>query len=272
MKTLLIFACFFFSPLFSYGDSIPLDSFLKQARKRCGFKNQADVSYSKIFNPLWNINFATIQKNRTDEKLYRLPERLGRRAFFDSSQGKFKLLLGLAHDQLITIPDAFLKNVSLHIEEALHKKYADFISFTDMGHAHFFIPKPFFEREIKKIKIRNLHRAYEKMLEHEHTKFIYHTAEQIKLIERVAGKIKLPKNPHLKHRYLTRNVVASNTPGKELKVLKVKNLEHRYNTVNSLPGHVFWSNGYYVESNQNACFPYKKGNETLYFDLGFNLI
>ena len=73
---------------------------------------------------------------------------------------------------------------------------------------------------------------------------------------------------HLKHRYLTRNIIGNNKQVQSLEVVQVDNLKKTYNTVRSLENYKWWGSGYSIRSNKKACFPYRKAGKTYYFDIG----
>lgn len=198
---------------------------------------------------------------------YHSPNRLPDRTYYDPIEKVFILPFPYSISQnteKIKLTENFIINVILHIQNALNQHYADYINFSDMGHSHFLIPQDYYKKEIQSISSHNGAEQYEKMLAFEETKFIYHTAEQLKLVEE---DLSLPQDLYLRHRYLTRNIIGKNDQSGELTVVQVENLKKEYNTVRRLDGHRWWSGGFYISSHHQGCFPYKKGANTYYFDI-----
>ena len=245
---------------------------MNEAKLRCGKKESTPkLIYKNTYSSTWKISLADAKTLFLD--LYEKPERLGGRAFFDPDRNQFFLPFNQSEKQkLIPLTENFLTNLIFHIEEALDKKYADIISFMDMGHSHFFLPKALFEERIKKVPVDAIWTLYEEMLAHKDVRFFYHTAEQFKTAERTSEGIFVTESSYLKHRYETRNVLGDNKPSGKLEIIQMEDMKNTFNTRNNLPGYIFWGAGYYMESNKNGCFPYKKGEDVFYFDLSLDFI
>ncbi len=211
----------------------------------------------------WNIDLEEI-KARAQE-LYISPKRLIRKAYFKN--GNFVIPIdsfGSVRDVRLT--STFIKSVTLHVEEGLKRRYVDAITFSDMGHSHFFIPQKFYDEVLSPIPIPEKHVFYETMLAHEGLKVLYHTAEQLKMTDD-AGQL-LP-NRHTQWRFFTRNLVGDNGGLGKLELLH--NEEHRHNTASTYdPDYRYWGGGFYISAHADGCFPFQHNGKTYYFDLNLD--
>ena len=265
-----IFVYFSFSFFTSFSFSIQENLYFKQAietaKHRCFPTKTKQESLVFSFGPNWFISLDEIKKLFEIE--YETSHKLSTRVYYELEQDIFFLPQIDPSYPLIPLTENFIINVMMHIEMALEQKYADYIHFADMGHSHVFIPIKYYEQEI--INTANSE-IYNKILNHKESKFIYHTAERLKMIkDRVQGEqITFLDDNYLKHRYLTRNIIGNNKQVQSLEVVQVDNLKETYNTVRSLENYKWWGSGYSIRSNKKACFPYKKAGKTYYFDISF---
>lgn len=210
----------------------------------------------------WDIPLEEL-KLRARE-LYVSPKRLKNRAYVnDRGQAVIPLnVFGTVKE--VPLTEKFIKSVRLHIEEALKLNYVDEIMFSDMGHSHVFIPQQYYQEILNPIPIREKHLLYEKMLAHEEVKFLYHTAEQLKMFDE---NKELLDDRHLQWRFFTRNLVGDNNAQGKLELLHAK--DHSYNSANSYEGYKYWGAGFDLSANIDGCFPFTHEGETYYFDLNF---
>ncbi len=211
----------------------------------------------------WNIDLEEI-KTRAQE-LYVSPKRLVRKAYL--KDGSYVIPIdsfGSIRDVQLT--STFIKSITLHVEEGLKRRYVDAITFSDMGHSHFFIPQKFYDEVLSPIPIPDKHLLYEKMLAHEGLKILYHTAEQLKMKDE-AGEL-LPSR-HTQWRFFTRNLVGDNSGLGKLELLH--NEEHRHNTASEYDeGYRYWGGGFYISAHSKGCFPYKYNGKIYFFDLNLD--
>ena len=215
--------------------------------------------------------YESCQLHTLSESSYTSPHRMYKRAYYDSAERAFVLPFKKYEAiQIIKLTNNFIFNVIFHIEAALENNYADYINFSDMGHSHFLVPKAYYEKEISPMATQNMAEQIEKILSFEETKFLYHTAEQLQIVQRADDQIILPDDEYLKHRYLTRNIIGDNKRSKKLEIVQVKDLKKEYNTVRDVEGYQWLGFIYFIHANHKGCFPFKKDGNIQYFDI--NLI
>ena len=281
MKKILFLVLIFF-PACGFSkkyNSLHFQNHIDIAKKRCTLDNNKETV--QIHPMPWWMTFQQIEQIFFQR--YNSPKRLPNKAYYDPEKQTF--ILPLFNKPVnIEIKEFFILSVISHIEKALEKKYADFINFTDMGHSHILIPENDYKTELVPYYLtqpflsdEQYVAVYTKLLSSENNKFLYHTAERLKItgesldhqITPASGnqeKSFLNKE-YLLYRYLNRNIIGSNTPEEDLEVVQVQDLHKTYNTVKKVEGYRYWGSGYYMHSNQNGCFPYRKDNETYYFDI-----
>ncbi len=210
----------------------------------------------------WNQELSEIKERA--ERLYKEGKRLDRRAYL-REDGKVVIPHSVPSngEQEIELTERFLQSIRLHIEKGLELRYVDSITFSDMGHSHFFIPQDFFNQEIAPLPVSQQHIAYQKMLAHEGLKILYHTAEQLKMLEEDRS---LVKDRHIQWRYFTRNLVGDNQAQGNMELIHQE--DHSYNTARDYKtGYRYWGAGFYLTANKDGCFPFKHKGETYYFDI-----
>lgn len=228
--------------------------------ERCTPKIQGEeVLYEQDFP--WNQSLEQILERARE--FYISPRRLEHRAY-KNKKGDYVIPVkasGVLKEARIS--QLFIKSVTLHVEEALKRRYADAIHFGDMGHSHFFVPQKFYDEVLEPIPVENMHLLYEKMLAHKDLKILYHTAEQL-IMKTPEGE--LVPDRHVQWRFFTRNLIGDNQGLGKMELLHHE--EHSYNTAHDYdPGHRYWGGGFYISANKNGCFPYKHNGKTFYFDL-----
>lgn len=237
------------------------------AKSRClPSLSKRDIPSMRFSISSWLMNLDKMRLVYENDywKSSRLPDRV----YYSEEEDVFILpFLGYDKNHKIKLTENFIINVIFHIETALEKKYADYIHFSDMGHSHLLIPKDYYEKEIRGSK--EFSKIYEKLFSFEGTKFLYHTAEQLSLVNREKGEFVLPEDEHLKHRYLTRNIIGDNKQTRNLGVVQVKDLKKEYNTVRKFSGYEWRGSSYYIKAHHQGCFPFKQDGKTHYFDINF---
>jgi hypothetical protein len=212
----------------------------------------------------WNQPLDEIQ--RRARGLYEDGKRLRNRAFLDEDRGLLMPVSSFSGTQYSELTPKFILSVRRHIEEALRFRYVDAIMFSDMGHSHFFIPNDFYDRELAHLPVRDRDVFYTKVLAHEGLKMLYHTAEQLTMLDEDR---QLLADRHIQWRFFTRNLVGDNKGLGKLEF--VHQQDHSYNTARDYqPGYRYWGAGFYVTASKDGCFPFTHQGETYYFDLNLD--
>ncbi len=197
------------------------------------------------------------------DQIYKSGKRLEYRAYKDG--GNF--VLPTKDNQKMIISDNFINNLSAHIESALQRHYVDFIFFSDMGHAHLFVDKKLYQESVKTIPPGNKHLRSEVMLNNSSTKFLYHTAEQLKTL----GKDKLPiKDKKTQWRFFSRNLVGQNLKNAPLEVIYNQADAHnsvRGKTYDINGEYKYWGSGFDFSASKNGCFIYKHKGQKYNYDI-----
>jgi hypothetical protein len=157
----------------------------------------------------------------------------------------------------------FLKNITDHVEQGLSNKYVDYIMFSDMGHSHFFIPEKFYNEELSPIPVGERDKMYEKLFAHEGLRTLYHTAEQLLMLDE---NNQLIADRHTQWRFYTRNLLGFNDGSKRIELLH-QELNMANTARDYKAGYRYWGAGYNISANKNGCFAYKDKGETKYFDI-----
>ncbi len=230
------------------------------AQSRCYPEEGHDYLYEEDFP--WNQSLEDIL-NRADA-LYRSPKRLIDRAYrSDEGLTLIPIRMNDGKTKTVRTSEVFIKSVTRHVEEAFKRRYIDALLFSDMGHSHFFIPQKYYDEVIDKIAVENKHILYEKILNHPGLKILYHTAEQLTMLNE---NREILNNRHIQWRFFTRNLVGDNEGLGKLELLH--NEPHRYNTAHDYDeGYRYWGGGFYISAHENGCFPFTVNGETRYFDL-----
>ncbi|MEC7275412.1 MAG: hypothetical protein VXV96_03755 [Bdellovibrionota bacterium] len=209
----------------------------------------------------WGMSLEEIKKKEVS--VYERGFRLKERAFLENGQVYLPYTPYGGSEEKIKLSDRFIKSVIAHVEEGLKRGYIDAVIFPDMGHSHLFIPQKFYDEKIKPIPAREGHKRYELMLNHEETRFLYHTAEQLTMIDEDK---KLIDDRKIQWRFFTRNLVGGNKALGKIELLH--NETHSHNTARSYEeGYRYWGAGFNINGSKNGCFAYKRDGKTFYFDL-----
>jgi hypothetical protein len=212
----------------------------------------------------WNQSLAEISERA--QRLYLEGKRLKSRAFVNEQGEVVVPHVRSTIVREVKLEPHFILSVRRHIEEALRLGYVDEIIFSDMGHAHFFMPWDFYNEVILPIGIDETHIRYELMLAYEGLKMLYHTAEQLEMLDEDR---KLINDRKVQWRFFTRNLVGDNRAEGRLELLH--NETHSHNTGRSYEeGYRYWGAGFYITANKDGCFPFVHNGAVRYFDLNLH--
>jgi hypothetical protein len=204
------------------------------------------------------------------DEIYKSGKRLQKRAYYDKEQKVIVAPVQAFGDsrKMMVVPDRILKSVRAHIEQSLKRGYVDAIIFPDMGHSHYFVPQEFYDRQIAPLPVSDKALVYEKMLSHEGLKILYHTAEQLHMVEKVDGKKKIIDDRMTQWRFYTRNLIGDNKMQGHMEF--IHNETHSHNSGRTYDkGYRYWGGGFYISASEKGCFVYKHKDETFYFDMNF---
>lgn len=248
---------FIFGMLFvvcSAGASAALDP------KRCSAQLPEEIPvYSSDFK--WNLTLDEIKTIANN--MYKSEKRLAKRAYYDESVKSIVFPESPSRGGNAKIPDQFAKTIAKHAEKAFARGYVDALIFPDMGHSHFLIPLSFYKKEIEPLPVSQFNLLYEKIMKNKGVKVVYHTAEQLQVMDESK---KLIDDKKLQWRYFTRNLVGHNTVDPDIELVNATATSNA-NTMGEVSGYYWWGGGFNIHANQNGCFEFKKDGKTLYFDL-----
>lgn len=229
-------------------------------RENCVRENQGEeIVRSSLYE--WGMSLSQIKEK--EKELYERGLRLKERAFTENGQAYLPFTPYGGEEQKVKLSDRFIKSVIKHVEEGLKRGYIDSLIFPDMGHSHLFVDREFYENKVKSIPVKETHRKYELMLNHPETRFLYHTAEQLSMVNEDRS---LKDDRKLQWRFFTRNLVGGNKALGKIELLH--NEEHQHNTARDYDeGYRYWGAGYYIHGTKKGCFSYQREGKTFYFDL-----
>lgn len=204
------------------------------------------------------------QMDERYEEIYDSGRRLIDRARWNEKTHRYELIYQSSrYRKPVPITSRFIDSVRSHIERALQLGYARHIFFPDMGHAHLLISKHYFDEVIKHIPFAQQHEVYIRVLEHPETRFLYHTAEQLEMLDE---QHELLPGKYLGWRYYTRNLVVRNNSDGIIDIHR--NLESIGNTVCQVESpHRYWSAGFHMSASKDGCFSYQLNDKTYRFDI-----
>lgn len=215
--------------------------------------------YSSDFK--WNLTLEEI-KNLANV-MYKSEKRLARRAYYDEAFKTLVFPYDSSRGGNVKIPDQFVKTIAKHVEKAFQRGYIDAVMFPDMGHSHFLIPNDFYKKEIDPIPVNQFNVLYEKIFKNKDIKIVYHTAEQLQVMDE---NKKLIDDKKLQWRYFTRNLVGHNTVDPDIELVNATATSIA-NTVGEASGYYWFGAGFNIHANKNGCLEFKKDGKVMYFDL-----
>lgn len=238
------------------------DAWLREAIQRClPAKAEEKFVYTNDFS--WGMSMDDMKTKF--QEIYHSGKRLKARAYYDTENNYFVLPKGeLSETKKVRLTPRFLKSLKLHVENALKANYADYVFFPDMGHSHLLLPQAFYDREVKDRPTKDQHLTYEAMFASPEVKILYHTAEQLKVLNE---DNRLLGDKYLQWRYFTRNLVGDNKGEGKMQIYKA--LDTPANTAGESHAHgdKWWGGGFSISSSSDGCFAYEKDGKTLYFDI-----
>ncbi len=212
--------------------------------------------YSNDFH--WDFSLPELKEKF--KQMYLSEKRLKQRAFFNEKTGQIILPFNESQGGNIVITEKFVDQVARHIQQGFEQGIVDAVFFPDMGHSHLFIPLAKYDKVYSKIEPSDFNIFYQKIFADSEVKFLYHTAEQLKMLEDGYPI----SDPKLQHRLQTRNLVGTN----DVKpIFTIQNPESSANTARDLAGHYYWGAGFNLSANASGCFSYEVHGKTFYFDL-----
>lgn len=237
-----------------------LNSIASIDSKRCMADLPVEIPvYSSDFK--WNLTLDEIKI--LANIMYKSEKRLARRAYYDESIKSLVFPEGPTRGGNVRIPEQFIKTIAKHVEKAFQRGYIDAVLFPDMGHSHFLVPLAFYKKEIEPIPVNQFNILYEKIMKNKDVKVVYHTAEQLQVMDESK---KLLDDKKLQWRYFTRNLVGHNTPEPDLELINATATSNA-NTVGEASGYYWWGGGFNIHANKNGCFEFIKDGKKMYFDL-----
>lgn len=196
------------------------------------------------------------------KRFYASPKRLTKRAYWSAEKNALVLPYNESRGGDVVITDRFVRQIAQHIELAYQMKYIDAVFFPDMGHSHILIRKDLWDKKYNLYPINEFNTLYQEMFEDPESRVVYHTAEQLQLIDK--NQNVLP-DPYIKWRHKTRNLIGSNKGVARLAL--GQNPKSKNNTLEEVRGYYWWGGGFNLSANENGCFSYQKDGMTYYFDL-----
>lgn len=238
------------------------DAVWAQIAERCAPPTEdEEIVYSNDFE--WGYTLE--QMGEKYDEMYASGKRLDQRAYFDADAGTFKLPLTDSWGGDFEMPSRLIENVTLHIEHALERGYVNYVFFPDMGHSHVFIPQDAWDSHYSQFEVSEGSQRYAQMLDDPDIKFLYHTAEQLELLDENDEPL---LDRQTQWRYQTRNLVGDNNWERRLDFLV--EYESNANTAHDLEGHKYWGAGFNITANKNGCFPFEHNGEVFWYDLGMS--
>lgn len=196
------------------------------------------------------------------EVIYKSPKRLAKRAYWDESTQKIILPYYAERGGGVELNPAYVQAVTSHIEQGFQKKIIDGVFFPDMGHSHLLIPKMKYEKHYKNIPVEKMSRMYEEFFRDQGILTLYHTAEQLKMLDENDN---LLADERIRYRHHTRNLVGHLDPKKEIFI--VQNPESKENTSDGIPNYEWWGAGFNLSANEKGCFSYSRDGQKFNFDI-----
>jgi hypothetical protein len=195
------------------------------------------------------------------EEIYASGKRLADRARFDDS-GTLVMPQTETWGGAVVVPDRIVENVTLHIEHALERGYAEFVFFPDMGHSHLFIPEQSWDDFYDEFDVPEISRRVEVMYDDPDLLVLYHTAEQLEMLDE---DDKLIDDRYLQWRFATRNPVGDNNYERRIELLHED--ESKANTARDLQGYRYIGAGFNISASEDGCFPFDVGGERQWYDI-----
>lgn len=163
------------------------------------------------------------------------------------------------------IDEKFIGAIQTHVETALKNKWAQFVFFSDMGHGHIYYPSNKILPPLT-ANVSDRQARLTQVLSDPSTQIVYHTSEELDLTG--ARDPQNKDHDFLQHLFLSRNILGTFAQKASAQVIDNPHRTEMVNTVRGLDGYSeLQEMVIYIRANKNGCFPYKKDNQTFYFDI-----
>ncbi len=234
----------------------------EQIRERCTPPDEdEEVVYSNDFR--WGYTLE--EMGEKFDEMYASGKRLHNRAYYDAEADRFVLPGTESWGGDVTLPTRLVENVTLHIEHGLERGYVDYVFFPDMGHAHLFIPIERWEEVYEGTPVSEFSRRYEAMFDDPELMILYHTAEQLQMLD---DDDRVLDDRRVQWRFHTRNLVGDNNYERRIELLT--EFESNANTAHDLPGHNYYGAGFNITATADGCFPFEQDGELRWYDISLN--
>lgn len=239
--------------------ALTLEEFAAIAKTRCA---PAAANEPVVMGSDFRFGMKQDEMLKLAADLYDSGKRLKARAFYAPDRDVFRMEASDWDRSVVDLPTPLAYAVMRHLEEALRLEYAQVVTFTDMGHAHFFVPLEAWNERIVPAPQGTRAETYAALFREPELKVLYHTAEQLKM---TSDDGQLLGDHFLRWRYYTRNLIGETKPQGRLEIHK--QLKEGFNTVHELAGHHKYGAGFYINASKDGCFPFLHEGKTRYFDL-----
>jgi len=229
------------------------------AKERCSPKAEDEgVLYNSAFK---GFNRSIKDLDTLYPEIYNSKDRLVNRVGYYEDESSFVSKDSFTNtDTQVVFPESLIKAVTLQVENSLRLDYVKYVFFPDMGHSHLFIPLAYYENEMSVVS--GFYPSLEMALKSSELKLLYHTAEQLKMID---DEKQVLADRYLQWRFYTRNPTGDNDGN--IEILTDYNQQGGHNTVRSLEGYKYYA-GFNISANKEGCFPFQdKAGDIQYFDL-----
>ncbi|MFP5520635.1 MAG: hypothetical protein ACLGGX_12080, partial [Bdellovibrionia bacterium] len=255
-NSLKFWMTFFVICFYSFG---ALANSLESIAQRCG---QPQAQEPKIFSEDFKWGYDLLEMLSKFSEMYKSPKRLDRRAYWNPDRHEIALPYYDDRGGDIVVNLNFVNSVARHIERAFEMQVVDAVFFPDMGHSHLLIPATKYNTQYKLYPVEKMRFLYEDLFKDNEVKILYHTAEQLKMLDENDN---LLSDPKIRWRHHTRNIVGEINPQTDL--FYVQNPDSKVNTAHGLEGYEWWGGGYNLSANEKGCFSYTVFGKTYYFDI-----
>jgi hypothetical protein len=246
--------------ILSLSSFVAAASDFSMAKSRCQKPDTNEpLVYSSDFK--WKTS-RNEMKNKYIE-IYESGKRLNKRAYYNGDDFIIPVDVYGRKNVTFKLTERFLRNITDHIEQGLANKYVDFIMFPDMGHSHFFIPEKFYLEELHGYAVNERDRMYEKLYSHQGLRILYHTAEQLRMLDE---NNQLINDRYTQWRFYTRNLIGFSDGSKRIELLHQElNMANTARDYKS--GYKYWGAGFNISASKDGCFPFLNKGKIEYFDI-----
>jgi len=217
--------------------------------------------YKKIHEDDYNWDYSFQDLKQLFDNIYNSGKRLPHHIYYDNNKKNF--MMPIDDDCELEISWDYIFAIICHIEEALAKGMADYIFLPDMGHGHFYLPT-----NSHVFNSGDTHdydrKVFKEILNSKQIKILYHTAEMFLFSGKTEDFTKL--SPHEQYRNLTRNLLGSFSPEKNMtRFIRyefghpvVQNFDNQYQKV---------AQDIDISASKDGYFPFSYRGRLYYFDI-----